>query len=158
MPDAKTARFDDLSALESMISDEFGQWGKPLTVSQTMIDQFAQLSGDRQWIHVDVERAKKESPLQTTIAHGLLILALIPSINPQRNQFHFTGYKSAVVYGTGETRFLSPVVAGSRIHARCRLCKVQQHRSGVLTTFQIAVHILESEKPSLICEMKLLYR
>lgn len=158
MPDAKTARFDDLGALQSMISETFGQWGEPLRVSQAMIDQFAELTGDRQWIHVDVERAQRESPFRATIAHGLLLLALMPSINPQRRQFRFTDNKSAVVYGTGETRFLSPVVAGSRVHARCRLSEVKQHPRGMLMTFQIAVHVVGSEKPSLLCDMKLLYR
>ena len=73
----KTIACADLAALQQEISAEFGPWSAPLTVTQDMIERFADLTGDRQWIHVDVERARRESPLGTTIAHGFLLLSLL---------------------------------------------------------------------------------
>ena len=71
-------RFDDIEGLRAKVSEEFGPWGPPVEVTQAMIDKFAELTGDQQWIHVDVERAKRESPFKGTIAHGFLTLSLLP--------------------------------------------------------------------------------
>src|SRR5262249_33578589 len=65
-------RFDDIEALKGKITDTFGEWSEPAEVTQDMINRFADLTGDHQWIHVDVERAKRESPFGGTIAHGFL--------------------------------------------------------------------------------------
>ena len=73
-------RFDDIAALKSKISDTFGDWSDPIEVTQDMINRFAELTGDHQWIHVDVERAKRESPFGGTIAHGFLTLSLLPAM------------------------------------------------------------------------------
>lgn len=151
-----TLQFDDLDALAAAVSEEFGAWGPELEVTQQMIDQFAELTGDRQWIHVDVERAKKESPFGGPIAHGFLTLALLPSLNPPG--ITFTGQKSAVNYGSEGLRFLAPVPAGSKVHARNRLVGAEKHKSGgTLITTEIAVHVVGSEKPSLLYKMQILY-
>ena len=84
-------RFDDIQALEATISEEFGPWGAETLVDQKMIDDFAEITGDRQWIHIDVERAKRESPFRTPIAHGFLTLSLLPSLNPGRT-YKIVGY------------------------------------------------------------------
>src|SRR2546421_10210908 len=86
-------------------------------VTQEMIDQFAQLSGDDQWIHVDVERAKTESPFGTTIAHGNLTLSLIDGL--RRSLAEWTGFRLGVNYGWNKVRFPAPVLAGARV--RCYL-------------------------------------
>src|SRR3989441_3930456 len=74
-------RFDDIERLKSKISDAFSDWSEPIEVSQQMIDRFAELTGDHQWIHVDVERAKRESPFGGTVAHGFLTLSLLPRLH-----------------------------------------------------------------------------
>ena len=71
-------RFDDIAALRAHVSEEFGPFGEQVEISQDMINKFAELTGDQQWIHVDVERAKRESPFKQTIAHGFLTLSLLP--------------------------------------------------------------------------------
>src|SRR3954470_19352811 len=106
VPDVKEIRFDDLDALNAEASEDFGPWGEAIDVTQEMVDQFAELTGDRQWIHIDVERAKK-GPFGGTIAHGFLTLSLLPSLGVQA--LRVVGQGSAVNYGAEKLRFLSPV-------------------------------------------------
>ena len=105
-------RFDDLDALQALASDAFGDFGPPIEVTQPMIDAFAELTGDRQWIHVDVERATRESPFGGPIAHGFLTLALLPRLAGEGAQV--TGHANAVNYGAESLRFLSPVPVGAK--------------------------------------------
>ena len=86
-----------------------------LTVTQEMIDKFAEATGDHQWIHVDVERAKRELPGGKTIAHGYLTLSLLPRMAP--TLMSITGRRRGVNYGSNKIRFISPVPAGSRIRS-----------------------------------------
>ena len=72
--------FDDIDAVNALASEEFGEWGDSIEVTQEMIQGFADLTGDHQWIHVDVERAKAESPFGGPIAHGFLTLSLLPQL------------------------------------------------------------------------------
>ena len=99
-------RFDDIAALREMISAEYGPWGPELEITQTMIDDFADLTGDHQWIHVDVERARK-GPFGAPIAHGLLTLAIITRIRAP-SAFKVVGQGSTVNYGSEGMRFLAP--------------------------------------------------
>ena len=71
-------RFDDIEALEARIGDEYGPWGPEVEISQERVNQFAELTGDHQWIHVDVERAKTQSPFGGPIVHGFFTLAMLP--------------------------------------------------------------------------------
>ena len=88
-------------------------------VTQERIDQFAEATGDHQWIHVDVERAKKDMPGGKTIAHGFLTLSLIPMLNHQIS--HINNVRNGINYGCNKVRFTSPVPAGSRVRARAKL-------------------------------------
>ena len=88
-------------------------------VSQDRINQFADATGDHQWIHVDVERAKKDMPGGKTIAHGFLTLSLIPMLNSQIS--HINNVRNGINYGCNKVRFTSPVPAGSRVRARAKL-------------------------------------
>ena len=101
-------RFDDLDALRALASDAFGDFGPRTEVTQQMIDAFAELTGDRQWIHVDVERATRESPFGGPIAHGFLTLSLLPKMAAGAS-LQVTGHTNAVNYGAESLRFLSPV-------------------------------------------------
>ena len=120
-------RFDDLEGLNEQIG-EFGGWSDSILVTQDMIDEFADLTGDRQWIHVDVERAKKESPFGGPVAHGFLTLSLIPRLVPE-GALRIVGHASAVNYGAEKLRFLAPVPSGSAIHARSRVVRAEARAS-----------------------------
>ena len=148
-------QFDDVEGINAAASDEFGPWGPELEVTQEMINTFAELTGDRQWIHVDVERAKKESPFGGPIAHGFLTLALVPKLNPAT--ITFSGYGNATNYGSEGLRFLAPVPAGSKIHGRVRLVGAVARPNGTLITTELAVHVVGNDKPSLLYKMQILY-
>ena len=148
--------FDDLATLEARVSQEFGPWGDVTTVDQKVIDAFAELSGDHQWIHTDVDRARSESPFGTTIAHGFLLLALLPRVRSDAVQV--TGHRSVLNYGSDKLRFLAPVPAGSSIHARSRLAEVEARTNATLVTTELEVAVMGAEKPSLSYRMQILYR
>jgi acyl dehydratase len=109
-------------------------------VTQQDIDTFADLSGDDQWIHVDVERAKTESPYGTTIAHGNLTLAMIDGFRPEL--FESTGFKLGVNYGWNKIRFPAPVPVGSRIRGG------DWHQ----VVYKWTVEVEGSEKPCCVAE------
>jgi acyl dehydratase len=150
-------RFDDVEALRGRISEAHGAWGKDVEVTQAMIDAFAELTGDHQWIHVDVERAKREAPLGTTIAHGFLTLSLLGRLRPPE-EFKIVGYQSILNYGSDGLRFLGPVPSGSRVHARQRLLDVRARPNGTLVVHEIAVHVVGNEKPALVYKGMVLYQ
>jgi acyl dehydratase len=148
-------RFDDIEALTAAASEEFGEWGPELTVTQEMIDQFAELTGDRQWIHVDVERAIKESPFGGPIAHGFLTLSLIPRL--MSTNIVLTGQANAANYGATKLRFIAPVPAGSSVHSRSRLVEAEARPKGTLITTEIEVAVVGATKPAILYSMQTLY-
>jgi acyl dehydratase len=148
-------QFDDVDGMNAAVSEEYGDWGPEVAVTQQMINDFAELTGDRQWIHIDVERATKESPFGGPIAHGFLTLALIPAVNPR--DVIIRGHGNATNYGAGSLRFLAPVPAGSTIHAKSRLVSAEARKNGTLVTTEIAVHVVGNDKPSLLYNMQILY-
>jgi acyl dehydratase len=148
-------QFDDVDGMNAAASEEFGDWGPAIEVTQEMINGFAELTGDRQWIHIDVERAKKESPFGGPIAHGFLTLALVPKLNPAN--IRITGHGNATNYGSGGLRFLAPVPAGAKIHGRTRLVGAEARKNGTLVTTELAVHVVDNDKPSLLYTMQILY-
>src|ERR1017187_2460049 len=116
----QTIKFDDIAALTAKIGKEFGPWSEPIHVTQEKINQFADVTGDRQWIHIDVERCKKESPFGGPVAHGFLTLSLLPAFR-SKEDYTITGFRNVVNYGANKLRFVAPVPAGARVHARSRL-------------------------------------
>lgn len=123
-----------------------------LTVDQERIDAFADATGDRQWIHVDSDRAAAESPYGTTIAHGLLTLSLIPALSKQC--FVVENVKMGINYGFNKIRFISPVPAGSRVRVRSLLADATRvDDSTVALTAQHTVEIDGSDKPAAVAEM-----
>ncbi|MBN7796928.1 MaoC family dehydratase [Parahaliea mediterranea] len=149
--------FRDIDTLRGAISDDYGEWSGDFLISQELINQFAELSGDSQWIHVDPERAKLESPFGCTIAHGFLLLAIMPQVRPPQN-FTVKGHTSVVNYGSSGLRFLDPVPSGSYIRSRQKLFDVEAKKSGTLLTFEVAFQVKSMDRPSLIYNMALLYR
>ena len=138
---------DDLRAL---MGKEVGPTGWR-EVTQEDIDLFARLSGDDQWIHVDVERAKTESPFGTTVAHGNLTLSMIDGL--RRDLIESKGFKLGVNYGWNKVRFPAPVPAGSRIRAKAEVIEVDEVGGGwyqVVTRFTIEVE--GGQKPACVGE------
>ena len=120
-------------------------------VTQADIDTFADLSGDHQWIHVDPERAKSESPFGTTVAHGNLTLSTIDGFRPQL--LESTGFKLGVNYGWNKVRFAAPVPAGSRIRASVETLAVDElERGWHQVTQHWTVEVEGSEKPACVAE------
>ena len=120
-------------------------------ITQEMINDFADLSGDHQWIHVDVERAKAESPFGTAIAHGNLTLSVIDGFRDQLTEA--TGFKLGVNYGWNKVRFPAPVPAGSRVRAYSEVISVDDVGNGwwqAVTKF--TVEIEGGEKPVCVAE------
>ena len=152
----KEIQFDDIEGLQAAVSEEFGDWGPEIELSQEKINQFAELTGDHQWIHIDVERAKKESPFGAPIAHGFLTLALLPALHPPTG-VRLVGFGNATNYGADGLRFLSPVPAGSKVHARSRVKKVEARPKGTLLTAETAVHVVGSDRPALIYQGLTMY-
>src|SRR5512147_387150 len=149
-------RFDDIEKLKTKISDTFGPFGPQVEITQDMINKFAELTGDHQWIHVDVERCKRESPFGGPIAHGFLTLSLLPKLRA-RSDFAIVGAGNAVNYGANKLRFLAPVPAGAKLHARSRLMSVEAKPKGTLVSQEIQVGIVGQETPALLYEMVVLY-
>lgn len=148
-------RYNDIAALREMISDEFGPWGNELEITQQMIDDFAELTGDHQWIHVDVERARN-GPFGATIAHGLLTLSLLPKVRSP-SKFTVIGHGNTVNYGSDGVRFIRPVRAGNRIHAHSRVTQVEAHERGTRVTLEIAAHVMDEDTPALLFKAVMLY-
>ncbi|NNE72571.1 MAG: MaoC family dehydratase [Acidimicrobiales bacterium] len=147
--------WNDIDGLNGAASEEFGDWGTEIEVTQQMIQDFADLTGDHQWIHVDVERANA-GPFGGPIAHGFLTLSLLPKLNP--GGLTITGIKNAVNYGSDGFRFLAPVPSGSTIHARSRLVSAVEKPKGTLITTEVAVHVKGNDVPSLLYKMLVLYQ
>ena len=147
---------DDEAALQSLVSDTFSPWSNQFVVDQGVIDAFAHLSGDDYWIHTDPERARKQSPFGGTIAHGALVQILQSKLKLNLG-FEITGFSNMVNYGSDRLRFPSPVPAGSTIHARARVRKVERVKSGTQLTLELNTHVLGSERPSVINELVILY-
>ena len=141
----RTIRFDDIDALRAEISEEFGPWSDPLEVKQATIDAFAELSGDRNWIHVDVERSRRESPFGQPIAHGMLTLSLFPNL-ADGGDFEVTDYGNSTNYGLDRVRFVSPAPAGACLQASVRLADVQEKSRGTLLTREVRVRVAGEDR------------
>lgn len=135
-----------LDGLRDRVGQEAGASGW-LTVTQEMIDDFAQLTDDHQWIHVDPARAKAESPYKTTIAHGFLTLSLLSRLS--RDAIQVQGdFNMRINYGFNRVRFVSPVLAGSRIRGRFTPQKVTENE----VTWSVTIDVEGSDKPALVAE------
>ena len=123
-----------------------------LTVDQTMIDKFAEATGDRQFIHIDIEKAKL-TPFGGTIAHGFLSLSLMPVLTQMTEMPHLDGIKMGVNYGGNKTRFLSPVRSGKRVRGHFKLLEIDEKRPGQWQqTIEYTLEIEGEDKPALITE------
>lgn len=125
-------------------------------ISQEMIQAFADATGDHQWIHVDVERAKKEAPWGAPVAHGFLTLSLIPQLNQQA--LTVTGPAATINYGMNKVRLPSAVKSGSDIRTTVELLDVQDvDEKRVLATYKTVIEIKGEEKPACVAENLAMY-
>jgi acyl dehydratase len=142
----KTVTFEELPALagqEIGVSD----W---VEIDQDRIDKFADATGDHQWIHLDVERAKKEMPGGKTIAHGYLTLSLIPWL--AGNLLRIEGVTRGINYGSNKVRFTNMVPVGSRVRARSKLLSVEARGGGMQLTSEVTIEIEGAARPACIAE------
>jgi acyl dehydratase len=144
-----TTDIHGLNQLQSLIGQEVAtsEW---LTISQGRIDQFAEVTEDRQWIHIDAERAQRESPYGTTIAHGFLTLSLLSFLISQAIEMH--GFRMGVNYGFNRVRFTAPVPAGSNIRARFTLNTLDEIPNGVQITWGVLVEVEGATKPCCVAD------
>ena len=123
-------------------------------VTQERIDQFADATGDHQWIHVDQARAK-QSPFQTTIAHGFLTLSLISMM--LRNAVNPTGLRMAINYGLNRVRFVAPVPSGARIRGRFTLAAIEEAGGAIQATWSATIERDGADKPVCVAEWLVRY-
>jgi acyl dehydratase len=145
-----TVQIEGIEGLKALQGETIGpsEWRE---VTQEDIDTFAELTGDHQWIHTDVERAKKESPFGTTVAHGNLTLSLIDGLRIEL--MRSTGFKLGVNYGWNKVRFPAPVPSGSRIRATAEVVEIEDVGGGwfqIVTRFVVEVD--GSEKPACVAD------
>jgi acyl dehydratase len=142
----------------SRLADQVGQTIGPgdwLTVDQAMIDAFADLTGDRQWIHVDTERAAREMPGGKTIAHGFLVLALLGRLMPPL--YEVRGASRILNYGSDRLRFLNVVPAGARVRASITFKSVEPVPGGRKCVTETSIEVEGQSKPALVAESIFLY-
>lgn len=140
-----------MSNINEFIGRELGVSGW-MTVDQSRINQFADCTGDHQWIHVDVDRAKRESPFRSAVAHGYLTLSLIAPLSMEVGVVP-TDAAAGFNYGLDKVRFLAPVKAGARVRLRVVLAGVEPREAGQLVIkTRNTLEIDGSDKPALVAE------
>ncbi len=149
----KTTTFEDVASLagqEIGVSD----W---VLVDQDRINKFADATGDHQWIHVDVERAKTQMPGGKTIAHGYLTLSLIPWLTGGMMQV--TGVTRGINYGSNKIRFTNMVPVGSKVRARQKLLAAEPKAGGMQLTNEVTIEIEGQQRPACVAEtISLIYK
>ena len=135
---------------QALVGSELGvsDW---LTVDQQRINDFADVTGDHQWIHVDVERARTHSPYRAPIAHGFLTLSLVPALS--KDNFRVENAKLAINYGLNKVRFLNAVPVDSRIRVRSALADATAKGDAVDLTVKHTIEIDGVDKPAAVAEM-----
>ena len=142
---------DDAKKLEG---EEIGlsDW---VVVDQHRIDQFAEATGDHQWIHVDTERAAKEMPNGKTIAHGYLTLSLVPALST--NFLEFENLKRAINFGANKVRFYTPVPVGARVRARAIILQARKRAGALLLSSEVKIEVDGERKPACVAEILGMY-
>ncbi|MGE0104402.1 MAG: MaoC family dehydratase [Blastocatellales bacterium] len=139
-----------LDELKSLVGSEVnvGDW---FEVTQEKIDQFAEATGDHQWIHIDRERARTESPFGTTIAHGFLTLSLLSHLVSRTVRISLPA-KMGINYGLNKVRFPSPVPSGARVRARATLGSIEEIEGGIQIVWNVTVEREGGDKPCCVAE------
>jgi acyl dehydratase len=146
---------ESVEVLREFVGQEVGvsDW---LDVTQALVDDFARTTGDQQWIHVDPDRARTESPFGTTVAHGFLTLALLSRLHAQAVRVG-GGYRMGINYGLNRVRFPAPVPTGSRIRARSTLQSFDEVPGGCQLVWSVTMEVEGGTKPALVAEWLVRY-
>jgi acyl dehydratase len=135
--------------LKALIGQEVAVTGW-VDINQERVNMFADATGDHQWIHLDVERSRKESPYGGTIAHGFLTLSLLPML--MESAVSMPNCKMGVNYGLNKVRFPAPVPVGSRVRARMTLLEVEDIEGGAQITWKVTIERDGGDKPVCVAE------
>jgi acyl dehydratase len=138
-----------LAELKELVGQEIAlsDW---IDITQERVNLFADATGDHQWIHVDVERCRSESPFGSTIAHGFLTLSLLPLM--MSSSIRMSDVKMAVNYGLNKVRFMAPVPVGSRVRGRIRLISVDDISGGAQMLWEVTMEREGGDKPVCVAE------
>ena len=153
----KQYKYDDIDGMQELVSGEFGPWSCEVEITQEMVNQFAELTGDDYWIHTDPEKAKTDSPFGCTVAHGFLTLVLLPKMLAEQS-YQVTGFNNMLNYGSDKLRFTGVVPVGCSIHSRGRLKEVSATTKGTKMVIEQHVHVVgQDDRPALIYELMFIY-
>lgn len=153
----KQYQYDDIEGLGELVSDDFGSWSGEVKITQELINQFAELTGDDYWIHTDPAKASTDSPFGTTIAHGFLTLVLMPKMRGTAS-YEVVGFNNMLNYGSDKLRFTGPVPVGSSVRCRNRVKEVMATPKGTKMVLEQHVHVVgQDERPVLIYELIIIY-
>lgn len=138
-----------LAELKALVGQEVAvsDW---VEISQERVNQFAEATGDHQWIHLDVERCKRESPFGGPIAHGYLTLSLLPML--MQSSVRMSDVRMGVNYGLNKVRFPAPVPVGSRVRSRTTVVSVEDIEGGAQVTWLVTIEREGSDKPVCVAE------
>jgi acyl dehydratase len=139
----------NLADVSKHIGEDLGasEW---VQIDQDRVNKFADATGDHQWIHIDVERAKRELPTKGTIAHGYLTLSLIPFLAARISRID--GVSRGINYGSNKVRFTNMVPVGSRVRARSKIVAAEPKGPGLQVTNEITIEIEGQDRPACIAE------
>ncbi len=145
----KKLHFKNLEELKSMVGKELpnSEW---ITITQEMINDFANATMDKQWVHIDVNRAENELPFKSTIAHGFMSLAMLSKM--LGDLIHVETVKMALNYGLNKVRFPHPVPVNSKLQMQSSIKNIEDQHGGVKITFSCTVVIEGIEKPACVAE------
>ena len=143
-------KINGVDELKSLVGEHLG-YSEYMEITQDQVNKFAEATGDHQWIHVDVARARAESPFGGPIAHGYLTLSLGPVLAPQ--VYTLGGFKLGVNYGCNKVRFMSPVMVGARLRLGVSLIAVEDIAGGIQMTMGFAFECEGAPKPSCVAEI-----
>lgn len=153
----KQYKYDDIDAMQELVSEDFGSWSSEVEITQAMVDQFAELTGDDYWLHTDPEKAKSDSPFGCTVAHGFLTLVLMPKMRGEQS-YEVTGFGNMLNYGSDKLRFTGVVPVGCSIHSRSRVKEVSATAKGTKMVMEQHIHVVgQDERPAVIYELIFIY-
>lgn len=138
-----------LSEVSKHVGEELGvsEW---VLIDQDRVNKFADATGDHQWIHIDVERARRELPTKGTIAHGYLTLSLIPFLAAKISRME--GVSRGINYGSNKVRFTNMVPVGSRVRARSKIIAAEPKGPGMQITNEVTIEIEGQDRPACVAE------
>lgn len=153
-----TIHYKDAEKLQTLVTEAFGEWSEPFKVEQKLINDFAEMTGDDMWMHVDEERCAKESPYGCTIAHGFLLLSCLPKMPGKTSLIgDIEGYGHMMNYGSDRLRFSGAVPVNSEIHSRSRIKAVEVTEKNTRLTMEQHVNIVGEDRPALIYELTMVF-